>query len=207
MRKDAGPPPSGIGCPRSLDPGSSVLSTLRTAKFPTTNPQIRSSGQAISQAKEVDFLSAPPNFLAQRFQNFDSKILGLRILGMKIARTRTGRRASTLRGLSQCSPRPRRSSRPYEARTSSPGTPPRAATEGCARPSASSNQKCNIMFEITRYAVLDMMRAFQREPAKTTAAAHSPWECESAVVIASSPAVAFRRRSRNVNDNQQTRKR
>ena len=35
----------------------------------------------------MDFLSAPSNFLAQCFRNFDSKILGLRILSMKLGRT------------------------------------------------------------------------------------------------------------------------
>ena len=34
----------------------------------------------------MGFLSAPTNFLAQRFRNFDSKILGLTILSMKNGR-------------------------------------------------------------------------------------------------------------------------
>ena len=37
-------------------------------------------------SKEVDFLSAPSNFLAQCFRNFDSTILGLTILSMKNGR-------------------------------------------------------------------------------------------------------------------------
>ena len=38
-----------------------------------------------ARTKEVNFLSAPSNFLAQWFRNFDSKILGLTILSMKMA--------------------------------------------------------------------------------------------------------------------------
>ena len=37
--------------------------------------------------KEVNFLSAPSNFLAQWFRNFDSKILGLTIISIKNGRT------------------------------------------------------------------------------------------------------------------------
>ena len=43
-------------------------------------------GQTNSYIKEVGFLSAPTNFLAQWFRNFDSKILGLTILSMKNGR-------------------------------------------------------------------------------------------------------------------------
>ena len=39
--------------------------------------------QTDSYIKEVDCLSAPSDFLARLFRNFDSKILGLRILSMK----------------------------------------------------------------------------------------------------------------------------
>ena len=35
----------------------------------------------------MDFLSAPSDFLAQRFRNVDSTILNLKIVGMKIGRT------------------------------------------------------------------------------------------------------------------------
>ena len=35
----------------------------------------------------MGFLSAPSDFLAQRFRNFDSKILGLKILSMKNGRS------------------------------------------------------------------------------------------------------------------------
>ena len=65
-----------------------------TANFRTKNLQIRSLSQINSQTKEVDFLSAPSNFLAQWSHNFDWKILGLTILSMKNGRMLSVSRAA-----------------------------------------------------------------------------------------------------------------
>ena len=53
-----------------------------TANFQTKTLYIWSLGQTHSYIKEVGFLSAPSNFLAQWFRNFDSTILGLTILSV-----------------------------------------------------------------------------------------------------------------------------
>ena len=54
----------------------------RTVNFRTENLLIWSLGQTNSYIKEVGFLSAPTNFLARWFRNFDSKTIGLTILSM-----------------------------------------------------------------------------------------------------------------------------